>query len=326
MRTIRILATVAVALFAACSSDAAPLTREAPSGAASALLVSASPDLFRRAAALTASRPGYRYTLDFSVRGIPDVPGGTLALRGGGSVDQRTNRSSMSFDVRNLRDSLVASGQATAAELDALFGNGNVDILQDGQTMFMRLPNLAREGITTPWISVALPRGGAADLSGVSGIGPLAGLGGLGSPGTPADYLDHLKAIDGTITTVGVEQVRGTATTHYRGALNMVRLLESTATTPEERAQLDASRPFLAALSLPYDVWLDGDGLPRRMSLTLDFGTFAFGGAGTPSAPPAPAMVVSYDLFDFGNPEVLDLPPASQVTAVDAATFARLGF
>jgi hypothetical protein len=158
----------------------------------------------------------------------------------------------------------------------------------------------------------------------LGGFGGLGALGGLGNPSTPATYLDNLKAFDGTITVVGTERVRDTTTTHYRGALNMATLLRSAARTPEERAELDAALSFFAQMSLPYDVWIDGEGFPRRLATSFDFASFApmMGGTtGMPSGVAAPSMVFAYELFDFGKPEAIELPAPSQVTALNLSQF-----
>ncbi|MSP23158.1 MAG: hypothetical protein EXR66_09190 [Dehalococcoidia bacterium] len=163
------------------------------------------------------------------------------------------------------------------------------------------------------------------DLDAISGFGAIGNLG-FGNPGSPADYLAHLKSIDGAITVIGSEQVRSVATTRYRGALNMAQPMQAEARAPEELVQFDAALPLLGVLSLPYDAWIDSEGLPRRMSTTLDVGAFGLGGAGAPTTGTAPAMVFTYELFEYGSPEVIDLPAASQVTVVDAATFDSFGF
>jgi hypothetical protein len=326
MRRLQLLLFCASTLLAACGDEPAQLTREASSGAPSAGLVSAAPgDIFARAATLAAEQGGYRYAFSIGVRGAPELPGDAFALEGTGSVDQRTNRSSLNLDMRALRDTLIASGDTTAAEFDALFGDGNIQVLQDGTTLYIRMPLLAQQGVRTPWVSITAPSGSAPNLEGLGSLGALGGLGGLASPGTPADYLDHLKSVDGATTTVGPEQVRGVATTRYRSALNMAQLLQSAAATPEERAQLEVVLPALGGVTLPYDVWIDGDGLPRRISTTLDFGAFSLGGAGGTGGT-TPALVSTYELFDYGTPGGIDLPAPSQVTAIDAATLAGLGF
>ncbi|MSP23157.1 MAG: hypothetical protein EXR66_09185 [Dehalococcoidia bacterium] len=94
-------------------------------------------------ATLAAEQSGDRYSFEMAVRGIPEIPGGALALKGAGSVDQRSNRSSLSLNMRALREVLIASGEASAAEFDAAFGDGNVQVIQDGSTVYLRMPMLA---------------------------------------------------------------------------------------------------------------------------------------------------------------------------------------
>jgi hypothetical protein len=62
--------------------------------------------------------------------------------------------------------------------------------------------------------------------------------------------------------------------------------------------------------TIPADVWVDSDGLARRIQLKLDLGTMAGTGGGSD----LPVMTISIDLYDFGVPVHVEAPPADQVT------------
>jgi hypothetical protein len=61
--------------------------------------------------------------------------------------------------------------------------------------------------------------------------------------------------------------------------------------------------------AMPVDVWVDGDGLVRRVALELDAGA-----AG--SVPVATTMTM--DLYDYGTPVDVALPVASEVSDLAA--------
>jgi hypothetical protein len=228
----------------------------------------------------------------------------------------------MAMDLRGLRDLLLASGEVTAEELDTMVGDGHVELIYDVDTFYVKLPFLASElGVQTPWVSAQVPEGGLGELAPLDGFGGFGALGGaLGGAGSPTDYLAQLQSIDPSVRATGTEAVRGVQTTRYAGTLDARRLLAAEL-PPEEAAQMQAMLPFLEAFRLPYEVWIDAAGLPRRMSTTLDFGGFVPPSAATPTpGTPAPGMVFTYELFDFGSAVNIDLPAPSQVTAVDPAT------
>ena len=58
--------------------------------------------------------------------------------------------------------------------------------------------------------------------------------------------------------------------------------------------------------TLPADVWIDDNGLVRRIALDLNVRS----SAGTVAA------TVSMDLYDYGRQPAVTVPPASQVTDI----------
>jgi hypothetical protein len=104
---------------------------------------------------------------------------------------------------------------------------------------------------------------------------------------------------------VGSEEVRGVPTTHYRAT---VRLSDALAEVPAaHRRQVEAAFEQLGDAEVPVDVWVDGDGLPRRirMDMGAELGPMV-GGKG-------PATM-TLDLFGYGEPVEIHVPPADQVT------------
>src|SRR5262249_6653609 len=113
------------------------------------------------------------------------------------------------------------------------------------------------------WIKVDLARAGQA-----IGLNPQQLLGGQSNP---AQILDYLRASSGGVKQVGTELVRGVSTTHYRGAIDLAKIAD--VAPASQRAQLHAALAKLIGQlkvgALPVDVWVNGKGLVRRISLSL---------------------------------------------------------
>ena len=108
--------------------------------------------------------------------------------------------------------------------------------------------------------------------------------------------------------------IRGVDTTHYQATLDLGKAIDRAEVPPALREKLEQllTPQGADAPKLPADVWVDGDGLVRRIRLHLDLGSF-LGAAGNGDSAAAPSMTVSMDLYDFGAPVNVVAPPADQV-------------
>lgn len=161
-------------------------------------------------------------------------------------------------------------------------------ILFDGAIVYLRAPELGRMLHTTrEWIEVDLARLDRRRFD----VGR--------SLADPSDILAFLRGTSANVRAVGSERVRGVATTRYRGTIDFARV------TPQaparDRGVLRALRAFLrfqGVDGIPYDVWVDGDGLARRVrtetrlasvrvTQTVDFYDFGIDVRVTPPPPEA---------------------------------------
>jgi hypothetical protein len=92
---------------------------------------------------------------------------------------------------------------------------------------------------------------------------------GASSTPDPTTVLDHLRGLGGDARAVGHERVGGVETTRYRAEFS-IRQFEDR--VPASRAQLDAAIGTLGSDAVRVDVWVDGDGLPRRMEERIGSG------------------------------------------------------
>jgi hypothetical protein len=100
----------------------------------------------------------------------------------------------------------------------------------------------------------------------------------------------------------GQRSVRGASTTHYRVVLDLNRAGASL--PPEQRPAIDELVRSLGTSTLPADVWLDESGRVRRRRFGVD----------TDGSGPTAPTTVNLELFDFGIPVTVEVPPADQVT------------
>lgn len=107
------------------------------------------------------------------------------------------------------------------------------------------------------------------------------------------------------VTKVGAEDVRGEATTHYRGTLDLgVAKAEASG---DAAASIDELKTLLSSEEVPFDVWIDGDGRVRRTSMSVDLAASA-----QTQNKPVQTKVVT-ELYDFGTEVSVTAPPDAEV-------------
>lgn len=213
---------------------------------------------------------------------------GTGAMRGAGVVDFATPAAQVTLSLAGLGGGTGAARGDLEAEMRVV-----------GSDLYLRAPFATGSGPGTAaggrWLHLEVN-----EFNGFGGDDPLSG-GILGDPTRP---LEVLRAVAGSVETVGSEEVRGVATTHYRALVDLERVA---AEAPERhRAALDELlEQAPGATSVPVDLWIDAQGLPRKLHLAVDLS----GAEG-----PRPARVtVTVELFDFGVDARVERPPAAEV-------------
>lgn len=149
------------------------------------------------------------------------------------------------------------------------------------------------------WVSVDLAEAGAdagLDVEALSG-----------GPTGPAALIAQLRGAAGEVREVGSEEIRGVDTRHLQVTVETDRALEQ---APEEtREQL---RTFAESSGLPdeypMDVWIDGDGLPRRVRTVVEVEDEQLGPI---------TQQTTLELYDFGAPVDIEAPPEERVTPID---------
>ena len=202
-------------------------------------------------------------------------------VSGDGLVDLVNSRGAVTLDLGGLGGTLIS---------------GPVDTVLAREGLFVKLPPSLLSG-NKPWVKIDL-----STVAGAAGVN-LGSVGQLQSV-DPNQVLQFLKGAADSMKKVGEEQVRDAETTHYRG--NLVLNRAAADARPEAQEAIRQAIDGLGTATIPANVWIDEQGRMRRLRLQT---TGESGG---------PAGTVEFELYDFGAPADVQLPPADQVT--DLAT------
>lgn len=182
---------------------------------------------------------------------------------------------------------------------------GEIEMRMFGTVMYMRMAFLADAAPELePWVEIDLREAGKE--VGVDFDALLQ----LSRQSDPTQALDFLRA-SGDIEEVGEAEVRGVATTHYRGSIDFEEYAEQL-----EAENNDAAAKSLRAIveqtgtkTVPMEVWVDGESLVRRMKWEQ-----AVPGSGRQPSTTAKATM---ELFDFGADVEVERPPADQTMSFE---------
>jgi hypothetical protein len=281
LRTLPLLLLIAIAT--ACSSSA-PVASDPPPGPA-------------------ADRPG-----DERVEPLARV----LA-----ASDQALEAESMHI-VFDFAMSVAGQEITGAGEVDAAFGDEprqhmtfsydgmpgmpegvGMEMIVDGTTMYMRLDGMDELSIfPTEWVSVDVSES-------VPGFDELTSFGnGQSDPSNAFGYLQGAE----NATELGTETIDGVETTHYEVTVDLAEAAKDVPADlrDEMRMALEQFRKGFGTTTMPFEVWIDGDGLVRRM-------VFRMGSEGGELDMPF-SFEMTMDVTDYGQDFELELPPASDVT------------
>ena len=127
----------------------------------------------------------------------------------------------------------------------------------------------------------------------------------------PGDFSAYLQGISSSVTKVGTSTVRGTATTHYKAQVDLDKV--AAASTDAQKQAITALEKANGTKTFPVEVWLDKDGLVRRVRTSVPLPKASSTGASSGSSSSQNA-VVTVEYYDFGTAVNVSAPPASQVT------------
>ncbi len=229
------------------------------------------------AAAAEAGTASFETTMEVSLEGE------TFEVVGTGAYDADNQRMTMEMDLGSALGGLGAAGEGAPDE--------PMQMVVDGSTVYLRAPLFELLGGEDTWLSLS-----AEDLGGTA-----SDLG-LGSGSyDPSKILDSLRGVTGEPEAVGTESVRGVETTRYTADLDLAEAVD--AAPEDQREMIEAQLDQLGETSISVDVWVDDDGLVRRMQ--LDMGGM-LGGTAT----------LTIELFDYGQPVDIEVPSPDDVRSL----------
>ena len=244
--------------------------------------------------------------------------GGSVATRSSRVADARAravDAGTSRFEITYESSELPADVEVElAGEIDYVHGVGRLrfgykdnvyeEIIFTGKRMYVRMPSLAKYlGTTKEWTSYENDDDDDA-------LNVVSFVGGPTQIRDPSKVLEFLLGTSGEIRQVGTEEVRGVPTTHYRGAIDIEKVIDRA--PAGERAALREELELLGEdgfpKTIPFDVWIDDDGLARRVRLELAPGKT--GGAET------------IEFYDFGV--AVDVQPPDPSEVLTDEEFAKL--
>ena len=217
--------------------------------------------------------------------------GENLSFSGEADIDNEHKRVDMTMDLGML--------------------GGEMQLLMDGGVVYMRSPAFQDAG--TEWVSMDPSKMDPATA---------AQFGGFGTGTTdPSAYVGLFAGVF-DVKTSGEQDLNGVSTTHYVGTIDLKRVLKGFSDVVGEDAD-KATRKQLKEVvkqfeslgidqKIPFKIWIDGEGLPRRQRITMDFGKLV------PGAEEA-SMEMTVDFSDFGKPVNITIPNPSEVTDMTGA-------
>jgi hypothetical protein len=137
------------------------------------------------------------------------------------------------------------------------------------------------------------------------------GISSLPTATDPTQFVDFLRAVSSATSLKGIQQIRGVAAQQYHATIDLDRYpnLVSAAQRPAVTRSVRALERGLGGHSLPIDVWIDAQGLVRRVML----------GFGECVSRTHFRFDMTLDLFDYGAQAAPKIPPATQVYDVTKA-------
>lgn len=210
-------------------------------------------------------------------------PSGPVALIHRAAFTDGGARASAVSDMSEVAAALVEAGQQLDGDWSQPTG-----IVVDGDTVFSQLGPMAEALGRSPedWSS--------ARLSDIVAVGDEADNDTLAlvlDPMAPLDLLRRPVVEIGEVGALGDEDVRDTPTRHLRALLDVA--------SGPAAGSLEARLAEAGLGTLPVDVWLDADGLVRRLQLTIEASS---------------SLTTTFDVYDVdGEIEVTRPDPADVV-------------
>lgn len=256
----------------------------------------------QQAADATAAMDTMSMTMDMEMTGVPMFGNMTITMEG--AIDTKAETAHMTMD---MGDMFSAMGSLGGEDMPA--DAGVIEMIIDGDTSYMRsslFEMMPGVDSSKPWFEAPADE---VNESGTFSQGS----------NDPREFLEFLQNNGSEVTEVGTEELRGVETTHLRTVLDPEKMIESA--DADEKAEMEESLEGLGAngiTEIPVDVWIDGDGMVRKMIMTMDMSNMDTGDDDLGMDTSDMKMVITMEMFDFGEPVDIEVPDPSQVQKMPA--------
>lgn len=157
-----------------------------------------------------------------------------------------------------------------------------VEMIMANQNVYMKMPQAGDK-----WMQMRME-----DLTKATGQD-------LSSLMDPTKQLQTQKAAIKEITYVGDEDVNGTKTKRYTAVMDGQAAMQMSGQSVPPSLKSSMSLPK----NIPFDLWVDDQGLTRRMKMDMTLG-------------PDASMKMDGTIDKYGEPVSIEAPPSNQVTSV----------
>ncbi len=218
-----------------------------------------------------------------------EEPGGRAVAH---VVVTKANGESLPIAARMVYD---AEGRARAVLRmpPSVKGGMRMDMVADGAVMYMSSPKFGTLPGGAKWMKLDLE---AAE--------------GLEVPAPTSDPTDELARLEASedVQKLGTEDVRGEPMTHYRGTIGVSDTLQRLREAGE-----DGNAAIVEKYGVPihFEVWIDAEGLVRRMRI-VNLQPHGEGGETSTD--------MTMDFYDFGAEPKIEVPDSSEVFDVTEQT------
>jgi hypothetical protein len=228
-----------------------------------------------QAAARTAESSSARFTFTAS------LTGGALDGSWSGEGAFADGQGRMTLDLGGL-------GTGAGA-----FVGGKAELVLDALVVYIRMPPSLAQALPAEkaWLKLDLAKLG--DAQGVD-VAQLMQF----NQSNPNGVLRYLRGATESFEALGQEEVRGVATTNYRGTIDLHKVAAEA--SPEVRTTYERVIEVSGTSEVPMEVWIDEDGLARRLEYAQPLGS----GQGK--------LALTMDLYDFGVDVDVKIPPETE--------------
>jgi hypothetical protein len=202
----------------------------------------------------------------------------------------------------NAQGDIRFNGTQSAVQMSMTIpGLGDMQMIVVNSTIYMKLPaGLSGTGLTgtagKPWTKIDLSGSGALSKS-------LGSTAGLADQSDPTQLINKIAAA-GTITNVTHEDLDGVATTHYSITVDVTKMAATLGSSDAQKQAL-SGLSGLGIKSMPFDIWVNSDNLPIKITTKIALTNPAGGGSTEVN------LTVTYT--KWGQPVNIQPPPADQV-------------